>query len=397
MAAATVSLLLALFISFAISRLEGVARSVPLIQWFILIAAMVGMRVAVRVWHERAKRAAVVNAHASVQRVLVVGSGPLAELYFRSVAEYGSHTVHGVVVDRITVTQPFHELSHRAAQALIAVEQGSEVKVEWIVERLGLTHEEDRKSAPPKSECDPLVGRRGDAKFLSLGKYGLLKRALDIVAVVLVIVLLAPLILLIALLVCVNLGFPFVFWQQRPGRLGRPFKLYKFCTMGAAHDAQGNRIPDEHRVSRIGRFLRRTKFDELPQLYNILIGEMSVVGPRPLLPTDQPENNTLRLSVRPGLTGFAQVHGGREISAKDKNALDVWYINNASLWLDFVIIMRTFVVLVRGERVNYHALRAAREGFERQIGEGNIPPCAPSLTPESLVGGRDIWVAPTNN
>jgi lipopolysaccharide/colanic/teichoic acid biosynthesis glycosyltransferase len=269
--------------------------------------------------------------------------------------------------------------------------------VEWIVERLGLTQEENRKSSPPTSERDPLVGRQGDAKFLSLGKYGLVKRALDIVAVVVVLVLLAPLILLVGLLVCIDVGFPLVFWQQRPGRLGRPFKLYKFCTMGPAHDVQGNRIPDEHRVSRIGRFLRRTKFDELPQLYNILIGEMSVVGPRPLLPTDQPENNTLRLSVRPGLTGFAQVHGGREIAAKDKNALDVWYINNASLWLDFVIIMRTVVVLVRGERVNHHALRAAREGVERQTGEDNTSPCVRSLTSEGLVGDRDILVAPTNN
>jgi lipopolysaccharide/colanic/teichoic acid biosynthesis glycosyltransferase len=167
--------------------------------------------------------------------------------------------------------------------------------------------------------------------------------------------------------------------------------------MGPAHDAQGNRIPDEHRVSRIGRFLRRTKFDELPQLYNILIGEMSVVCPRPLLPTDQPENNTLRLSVRPGLTGFAQVHGGREISAKDKNALDIWYINNASLWLDFVIIIRTFVVLVRGERVNHHALRAALEGLEHRMGEGNAAPGFRSLTSESLAGDGQTFVAPNSS
>ena len=140
--------------------------------------------------------------------------------------------------------------------------------------------------------------------------------------------------------------------------------------------------------------MRRTKLDELPQLYNILIGEMSVVGPRPLLPTDQPEDNTLRLSVRPGLTGYAQVHGGRAISAKDKNTLDVWYVSNASLWLDFVTIMRTCAVLVRGERVNHHALRAAQEGVKRQIREGNAAPGFRSLTSETFVGDGQTFGRP---
>ena len=290
--AATVSLLLALFISFAVNRLEDVARSVPLIQWLILVGAMVGTRVAVRIWHERAKRAPPLSAHTSFQRVLVVGSGPVTELYFRSVAEYGSKTVaiigilsekrgskgrrlghqdvlgtpeelpqvmsqlevHGVIVDRIAVTQPFDELSPRAVQVLMAVEQGSDVKVEWIVERLGLTQDEDRNSAPSTGEPDRALRMQGDceAKFMSLGKYGHFKRVLDVLAVTLLSVLFAPLILLVGLLVCIDVGFPLVFWQQRPGRFGQPFKLYKFCTMGPAHDAQGNRIPDEHRLSRIG-------------------------------------------------------------------------------------------------------------------------------------------------
>ncbi len=97
---------------------------------------------------------------------------------------------------------------------------------------------------------------------------------------------------------------------------------------------EGNRIPDELRSSRIGRFLRRSRLDELPQLYNILVGEMSFVGPRPLLPVDQPLGRHSRLLVRPGLTGWAQINGGREIPAEDKAVLDIWYIMNASIWLD---------------------------------------------------------------
>ena len=131
-----------------------------------------------------------------------------------------------------------------------------------------------------------------------------------------------------------DVGFPLVFWQQRPGRFGPPFKLYKFRTMGPAHDAQGNRIPDEHRLSRIGSLLRRTKLDELPQLYNILIGEMSFVGPRPLLPTDQPEDDEPAPLSQAWLNGICPGPWRPNISAEDKNTLDVWYVRNASLWLD---------------------------------------------------------------
>ena len=135
--------------------------------------------------------------------------------------------------------------------------------------------------------------------------------------------------------------------------------------MRAAHDARGDRIPDQLRCSKIGHFLRQTRLDELPQLYNILVGEMSFVGPRPLLPIDQPENKDLRLVVRPGLTGWAQVNGGRDISPEDKAVLDVWYIRQASFWLDIKIVLRTVIGMVLGDRANGEVVRAARTGLEK--------------------------------
>ena len=190
-----------------------------------------------------------------------------------------------------------------------------------------------------------------------------MKRACDIAAAILLLVSLAPLILLVGALVAIDVGVPVWFWQQRPGQGGRPFHLYKFRTMAAAHDEQGERLADAERVTAIGSFLRLTRLDELPQLFNILVGEMSFVGPRPLLPVDQPKGDDSRLLVRPGLTGWAQVHGGREISAADKAALDGWYIKHASFGLDVRILLQTAIMLVHGEVRNEGAIEQALFGF----------------------------------
>ena len=136
--------------------------------------------------------------------------------------------------------------------------------------------------------------------------------------------------------------------------------MYKFRTMRAAHDKHWKRIPDDQRSSAVGRILRHTRLDELPQLYNVLVGDMSFVGPRPLLPHDQHPDYAARLSVRPGITGWAQVNGGRIISAPDKWILDIWYVQNASLLLDFKIILRTVKMVLFGDRINTEAVRQAR-------------------------------------
>src|SRR5262249_3669200 len=137
---------------------------------------------------------------------------------------------------------------------------------------------------------------------------------------------------------------------------GRPFRLYKFRTMRAAHDSEGLRLSDSERVSKVGNALRRLRFDELPQLYNILRGEMSFVGPRPLLPRDQSAATRARLLVRPGLSGWAQVVGGRNITPVEKAALDVWYVCHASLVLDIEIVLRTIPLIFGGEHVYFASI-----------------------------------------
>jgi lipopolysaccharide/colanic/teichoic acid biosynthesis glycosyltransferase len=176
------------------------------------------------------------------------------------------------------------------------------------------------------------------------------KRALDVAGALCAIVVLSPLLLLIAALVVVEIGAPAIFWQQRPGLGGRPFRLYKFRTMARPYDAEGRRIADADRLSVCGQFLRRSRLDELPQLFNILIGEMSFIGPRPLLAADQCPQLDARLAVRPGMTGWAQIKGGRHLAVSDKAALDVWYIRNACLRIDLKIVAATVRVILLGER-----------------------------------------------
>jgi lipopolysaccharide/colanic/teichoic acid biosynthesis glycosyltransferase len=187
---------------------------------------------------------------------------------------------------------------------------------------------------------------------------------MDVALSVSLLIVLAPVIALVGLCLSLSVGGPLIFWQQRPGLGGRPFCLYKFRTMGTAHGSDGRRKSDEERVTRVGNFLRRVRLDELPQLFNIIRGDMSFIGPRPLLPCDQDEAYKSRLLVRPGLTGWAQVVGGRSISAQDKAALDIWYLRNASLALDLKIALQTVPMVVFGERISKPLIEAAWQDLQ---------------------------------
>lgn len=179
----------------------------------------------------------------------------------------------------------------------------------------------------------------------------MIKRSFDIAGSLLGLLLLSPVIAIVAWQVRCKLGSPVLFRQTRPGLNGKPFQMVKFRTMKDAVDAQGNPLPDSERLTPFGQFLRSSSLDELPELWNVLKGDMSLVGPRPLLmeylPLYSPEQSR-RHEVRPGVTGWAQVNGRNSLSWDEKFKLDVWYVDNRSLWLDIKILFLTVKkVLVR--------------------------------------------------
>jgi sugar transferase EpsL len=191
------------------------------------------------------------------------------------------------------------------------------------------------------------------------------KRALDIVLSLFALLVISPVLVVLAIMVRVQVGRPIIFTQMRPGLHGHPFRLFKFRTMTDARDAHGNLAPDEERLSKFGRFLRSTSLDELPELWNVIKGDMSLVGPRPLLLEYLDLYNSeqaRRHEVRPGITGWAQVNGRNALTWEDKFKLDVWYVDNQSLWLDLKILVMTLAKVIRREGVS-HAGHATMEKF----------------------------------
>ncbi len=428
--AAVIIVVAAMALDFAFERLENVARSVPIIQAILIIAAMVGARVLIRLRHSGRRRQPVLmgdmpQSRSDQQTVLVVGLNRVAELYLQTVAEFAAdrivvagllgrgerHTgrlvhmhkvlgtpeqvdevlreleVRGVVVNRVIVTTAFDQLTPEGRGALLELERSSDIKLDLFADNLLSNGPEGPRSAP-QSDNDGQLFTFSDSELEALKHrpYWWIKRAFDVVGALVLITLLLPIMPLLVLLVALDVGFPIMFWQQRPGLGGRSFKVYKLRTMGAAHDANGRRVADSERLSNIGRFLRRTRLDEVLQLVPILVGQMSFIGPRPLLPVDQSAAYSARLVVRPGLTGWAQVMGGREINAGDKAALDVWYVKNASLKLDIEILLRTIPMVIFGERVSRAAVRRA---WAELCGEGI---CQESRMAEGLQSADSVKI-----
>lgn len=182
-----------------------------------------------------------------------------------------------------------------------------------------------------------------------------IKRLLDFILSLFAIIILSPVLLIVALLVRIKLGSPVIFKQKRPGLNEKIFTLYKFRTMTDAKDEQGNLLPDEIRLTKFGKLLRSTSLDELPELFNILKGDMSIVGPRPLLVRYLPlynEHQKHRHDVRPGFTGYAQCNGRNAISWEEKFDLDVYYTKNLTLLMDIKIIIKTVKVVLFREGIS---------------------------------------------
>ncbi|HNL81245.1 MAG TPA: sugar transferase [Agitococcus sp.] len=183
----------------------------------------------------------------------------------------------------------------------------------------------------------------------------MLKRLYDALFASIALILLSPIIIIVAALISKKLGSPIFFQQIRPGLGGKPFKMVKFRTMLDAVDSQGNPLPDEVRLTDFGKFLRSTSLDELPELWNVLKGDMSLVGPRPLLMEYLPlysADQARRHEVRPGVTGWAQINGRNAISWEQKFELDTWYVDNQSLWLDIKILFLTVWKVVHRDGIS---------------------------------------------
>ncbi len=180
------------------------------------------------------------------------------------------------------------------------------------------------------------------------------KRPLDIVAAISALLLLSPILAAVALVIRLSIGRPVLFRQTRPGYLGQPFTIYKFRTMREAVDSQGIPLGDGERLHPLGAFLRRTSLDELPEFWNVLRGDMSLVGPRPLLMNYLPfytEEERIRFTIRPGITGWAQVNGRNDASWDDRLRHDIWYVPNRSFLLDIKILLMTVVKVVKRDHV----------------------------------------------
>jgi len=183
----------------------------------------------------------------------------------------------------------------------------------------------------------------------------MLKRVFDLVLICLAAFLVVPVLTVLSILVWLLIGRPVFFRQTRPGFKGQPFQLYKFRTMLNTRDSDGNLLPDAERLCRFGKILRSTSLDELPELYNVLKGEMSLVGPRPLLMEYldlYTANQAKRHDVLPGITGWAQINGRNAISWEERFQLDLWYVDHRSMWLDIKILIMTFSKILRREGVS---------------------------------------------
>ena len=368
-------------IGFFEDRLDSVARSVPFIHVFIQTSAYVGLRFVARKYGVGAATPQIARIG-----VLLVGCNATAEAYVRTIEALSrgslsivgilsddpamiGHTLRGHIIFATirNIEQALETLKIHGVEVGRVVIAASDAEMPAHIRAMLLRATE--RFAVPVVDIHILfrdIARRGEddkafeleAVFLS-GRYWIIKRIIDFVAALILIVLIAPLITVTAIMVAFDVGHPIIFWQCRRGRHGRLFKVYKFRSMRGPLGPDGSVLTDAERTSEIGNFMRKTRLDELPQLLNILYGDMSFVGPRPLLPVDQPSEIAQRLAVLPGLTGWAQVNGGKLLSPDDKYALDLWYVRHADLRLDLRIILMTIVMCVRGDVLDAEAIGRA--------------------------------------
>ncbi len=398
-AAVTLAVLVTLLVSFTHFRLEGVQRSLPFIHWLLALVTMSAMRLTGRglisLSDSREKRSA---RNTQREAILVIGFTPVAELCLRSLEIIGKDkilavgivdedaalkghgmrhcevigtpwelsgilaklSIHGLRVRRVIMATKYQELSERSRLVLDALEKDNIIVVQDFLKVLEPLEQplapHGLEISPPAVSSMPLPETIYAQAEMALARYGRLKRVCDVMGAIIMGACALPILAVLVPMILLSMGAPAIFWQERPGRHGRTIRIYKLRSMKHGIDDDGHLIPDEDRETTLGKFLRRTRLDELPQLYSILKGDMSFVGPRPLLPVDLPSDMpqwvSLRAMALPGLTGWAQINGGKAVSKKDKVVLDIWYLANMSLTNDLYIIWKTMKVAIFGETLN---------------------------------------------
>jgi lipopolysaccharide/colanic/teichoic acid biosynthesis glycosyltransferase len=398
---ASLAIAITMIVLFAATRLNNIPRSLPAIHLFVLVAGLIGGRwllTRLVLYRESpppqrpAEPVLVIGAnrwawlYASIVDTLLAGRQKIVAILddeprVRGRSIHGQYVigalsdlesvvdeyrVHGVVIRRVVVAGRLEDFAEPSLAHLkrVCAERG--LRRDILAERLRYLYEDLDEAVETGSK----VSSNGKIEAIHALPYWRVKRGFDFAVAGLLLIVLAPLFLLTWLTVLLALGRPSVFWQQRVGRNRKPVFIYKFRTLLSPFRPNGSPISESARLTTTGRLLRATRLDELPQLVNILRGDMSIVGPRPLMPVDQPQSAELRLSVAPGLTGWAQVHGGKLITAAEKGALDEWYIRNASFWLDLLILAKTPTAVILGDRRDEHVLSRAIAESDTRAAEG---------------------------
>ena len=382
---------MALFIAF---RLDTIPRAVPVLHVIILASLLIGGRMLSRARRRKKDQTGRPTTSDRHTHTIIIGANALTRAFINMTREVTNsqelvvgilassarlhgrriagcpvlglpghlaalleeYETHGLRIDRVVVTDDLAGPGTPAWTQVGEYARRFAFDLEYLPDVLVPVFRPEASETGERHDDVPVMSPRRDF-------YWSIRRGVDIVGGGVLLVATFPLLLVVSAAVLVELGFPAIFWQQRLGRGKKPIKVYKFRTMRSSFDRHG-RAWTGAQMGPIGRFLRATRLDELPQLYNITIGEMSFIGPRPLLPVDQPDDLERRLAIRPGLTGWAQVQGGRYLTRDEKARLDVWYIENASFALDFAILMRTISVVFQGDKEPVSASPVARSAAD---------------------------------
>lgn len=381
-------------VMFTITRLDGIPRSMPIIHGLVLLAGIVAARVFVRIVFSQAKEGQEYQSRR--ERIILIGANPSAAAFIQLLRAYAPNhqpviavldddsgmvgraisgvqvfgaphelnalitefSIHGVETNRVVIAGEADFLGAAVLQEVERICQSRQISLTFLPRMIGVTEPAETSVPAEAPTPEPAV---------AVSSYFSVKRGIDIVVSFALLIGLLPLLTLAGLLVLLDVGPPILFWQERLGWKGRSFLIYKFRTLRAPFDSEGKPTLVGREPSAIGRFLRATRIDELPQLLNVLMGDMSLIGPRPLLPEDQPANVQVRLSVRPGITGWAQVNGAKLVTKEDKEKLDEWYIRKASPWMDLRIVGLTLGLLIRSRLSSREAAADVAQVHNRNL------------------------------